>query len=111
MKRIINVETEISTVLPINSTGHDSKIETPLQICFEKYTLSIYSKWSISGSSSIRMQDLNENIIKDITLENETLVFKLGNSIELKVDLSESGYTGPEAMVLYGPEDSIIAWT
>jgi hypothetical protein len=109
-KRITSVETGIDMLVAINSREQEPKIEIPLKLFFEHYSLSIYNQWSIITSSRSNIYTLKGAVIIEILIHDEVLTLKLDNTDKLMVNLNDNAYTGPEAMVLHGPGNSIIVW-
>lgn len=109
-KQILDIDTEIDIVAPINSPEQEIQIEIPLRLIFDQYSLLIYNQWSIISPSGNRINDLKRQAIVEILIESEILTFRIGDSNIIRVNLNDSGYTGPEAMVLYGPENLIVVW-
>jgi hypothetical protein len=109
-KRITSVETGIDLLVGIDSDEHEPKIEIPLRLFFEQYSLSIYNQWSIITSSPSSICRLKGAIIIEILIDDEILTLKLDNTDNIRINLNDSAYTGPEAMVLHGPGNSIVVW-
>lgn len=75
------------------------------------WSLHIYSSVGLLGNHSgdalprsIRLE------LNGITIDEDVLTLAFGDGSALHVDLSDGGYSGPEAMQLNGPDGSITVW-
>ncbi len=110
-REIQDVITEISLIIPINrSTDHEILIEIPLKIIIDEYTLFINNKWAFVSSTLKSIENLKGKRIVKIESFSQMLKLSINNLDYIKVDLSDNGYTGPEALALYGPNDLIVVW-
>lgn len=109
-KQILNIETEISTFAAISSNDREMQFEIPIKLFFEQHDLFIYNQWRIESASPIGIDKLIGSVVVSIVLENNILTLGLDNGVQIRVNLSDEAYTGPEAMVLYGPGKSIVVW-
>jgi len=112
---IIKACTEINTLVPLSDLANDNAkgsflFEIPLQLIFVNHSLLVYNMWRLTGSSLKRIEDLKNVTILSIIVLDQQVQFLLSDKSSIQVDMSDTGYIGPEAMVLYGPNDSIIAW-
>jgi hypothetical protein len=77
----------------------------------DAWSLHIYNRSAFSGrhsdaclSRSIRLD------VSGVVLNKEALTFAFSDGSTLRVDMSDRGYDGPEAMQLVGPDGSIVVW-
>jgi hypothetical protein len=49
-------------------------------------------------------------VLEDCRFDHETMVAQFSRGVTLTVDLSEDGYSGPEAMQLNSPDGTIVIW-
>ncbi|MGN7836768.1 hypothetical protein [Stenotrophomonas sp. 22385] len=70
------------------------------------WSLHIYNRASFEHSlqNSILLN------LKGCTIDGTTMTLAFDDGSALQVDLSDSGYDGPEAMQLNGPDGSVIIW-
>ena len=110
-RQILDVSTEVNLATAINSGGdHDVLVEIPLKISFDEYTLFIYNKWAIVSSTLKFLEDLKGERIVKIKSFSQILELCINNLDYIKIDLSDNGYTGPESLALYGPNNLIMVW-
>lgn len=109
-EKIIQVETTISTTMPLSYDEHD-KIEIPVTLVFEEYILNIYNPFVITGINQFSTFKILENSIVEICNEaSEYIVLEFTNKIKITIDLREKSFEGPEALSLYGPDNLIVVW-
>jgi hypothetical protein len=107
---ILDIQQEISTIIPINDPDEDKILtEIPLALYFDQYDLFIHNNWNFIGDCASLTQLIGEKIV-DIFMENQDLILKLNQSLTIKVDMSDNGFNGPEALVLHGPDNLIVVW-
>ncbi len=80
-----------------------------------EWVLTIYNKSTMS-SNGILSDSIDTSVLTNETLINvyesdSKLVILLSNNISLMVDLSDEGFSGPEAMQLVGPDNLIMVWS
>jgi hypothetical protein len=110
-RKVVDVETEVSVTSALENAGKDNVlIEIPLKISFDEYVLFIYNKWSFVSTSLKDIGDLKGKKIVGIKILSQILELMFNGSDCIKIDLTDDGYIGPEALVLYGPENLIIVW-
>lgn len=110
-KTILNIETEIATVVPFSvSTEDEITIKTPLKIGFDEYILFVYNRWNFVSQDFTDVKDLQGGKIISADYRSDTLELKFSGDNIVKIDLSDDGYIGPESLVLYGPEGKLVVW-
>ena len=110
-KTILNIETEIATVVPFSvSTEDEITIKTPLKISFDDYILFIYNRWNFVSHDFADVKDLQGGKIISAEYRSDTLELKFSGDNMVEIDLSHDGYSGPESLVLYGPEGRLVVW-
>jgi hypothetical protein len=108
---VVDVGTEISTTIPIMDNNPDKiLIETPLRISFDLYTLFIYNRWTFTSEISERVEQLKGQELTRIRAVSETLELWFNSADIIKIDMSDNGYIGPEALVLNGPDNLTVVW-
>ena len=85
------------------------QVQDYYQLLFEKnFSMNILNDYMVKEVNSI--EDL-KNLRVTSTENNERLVkINFENNISLTVDLNDNAYHGPEAIVLYGPNNKIVVW-
>ncbi|SFR95945.1 hypothetical protein SAMN04487782_2059 [Stenotrophomonas maltophilia] len=76
------------------------------------WQLHIYNSFSLLGDG------IAENappstlslVLEDCRFDHETMVAQFSRGVTLTVDLSDDGYSGPEAMQLNSPDGTIVIW-
>lgn len=76
------------------------------------WELHIYNSFSLLGDG------IAENappstlslVLEDCRFDHETMVAQFSRGVTLTVDLSDDGYSGPEAMQLNSPDGTIVIW-
>lgn len=110
-RQVIDVGTEISTTIPIMDNNPDNiLIETPLRISFDIYTLFIYNRWTFLSEKSERVEELKGKELTCVQTVSETLELWFNSADVIKIDMSDNGYIGPEALVLNGPDNLTVVW-
>jgi hypothetical protein len=110
-RQVVDVGTEISTTIPIMDNNPDNiLIETPLRISFDIYTLFIYNRWTFLSEKSERVEELNGKQLTCVQTVSETLELWFNSVDVIKIDMSDNGYIGPEALVLDGPDNLTVVW-
>lgn len=95
--------------------SHASIANEVVTLVFDNtWTLCIYNKL-IMSLDSIQLDNIDAGILTGKTLVNASendsnFVIILSNNISLAVDLSDKGFSGPEAMQLVGPDNLIMVW-
>lgn len=49
-------------------------------------------------------------VLEDCRFDHETMVARFSRGVTLTVDLSDDGFSGPEAMQLNSPDGTIVIW-
>ncbi|PZP69718.1 MAG: hypothetical protein DI592_22660 [Stenotrophomonas maltophilia] len=49
-------------------------------------------------------------VLQDCRFDRQTMVAQFSSGASLTVDLSDDGYSGPEAMQLNSPDGTIVIW-
>lgn len=109
-KTIRNLETEISMLASLGHGVQETHFEIPLKLTFDQHELFIYNKWRIENVSPTGIESLIQRVVEQVVFANNILSFVLDNVIKISVNFTDEGYSGPEAMVLYGPGNSVIVW-
>ena len=110
-RQVVDVGTEISTTIPIMDNNPDNiLIETPLRISFDIYTLFIYNRWTFLSENSERVEELKGKELISVQIVSETLELWFKAADVVKIDMSDDGYIGPEALVLDGPDNLTVVW-
>ena len=73
----------------------------------DDYTLNIYNKHRLENANSL--EELENQILSRVDEQDSEIIFHFGNK-SLKVDMSDQGYTGPEALLLRGPNNLNVVW-
>lgn len=108
---VVNVGTEISTTAPLMEKDPDKiVIEIPLAISFDTYTLIIYNRWTFVSDASNRVEKLRRQTLKKIQIVSDSLEFWFHTGDILKIDMSDDGFIGPEALELTGPDNFSVVW-
>jgi hypothetical protein len=109
-KIILDVRQEISATIPINDPDPDKILmEIPLFLSVGQFELSIFNKWSLCGNCAY-IGMLIGRTVQNIKMDGHFVRFQLDGSSEICIDVSNSGFNGPEAMVLYGPGKLCVVW-
>lgn len=97
---------EISNTIALESDARED-IDLYLMIALDDFSLNVYNKHRL-----IEAEDLQEFIgLMLIEIEETDLEITLnfeGKSI--CIDMSDDGFTGPEALLLRGPNNLAIVW-
>ncbi|MEZ4759719.1 MAG: hypothetical protein R2810_08015 [Flavobacteriales bacterium] len=112
---VLQVSDDITTYLPINSPtpfpeGGQAVIVRVIN--FGQYTLNIANPTRLS-QAGVALDRYGAMIGRPVTGVEETEQFAridFGPDLRLEIDLRDESFTGPEAMVLYGPDYLIVVW-
>lgn len=76
------------------------------------WSLHIYNMVKLSGMEAIEPSDgtLLRLVFDGYVQDETTLSLKFRGGGLISVDMSDNGYSGPEAMQLNGPDGSIMIW-
>lgn len=88
-------------------------LEDDLAIWFQNgECLTVYNKFQITAAdgSSGSDRDLAGATLTQLNQDNTFLRLTFSNGVELAVDVSEDGYSGPEALQLTRPGLPSIVW-
>jgi hypothetical protein len=77
-------------------------------LSFDEYDLSIFNKFSLLGSEDVK--SLSGKTIVSIDEKENWIDFIFSEYIQLRLDLSDEGYIGPEAMHLRGKNNLDVVW-
>lgn len=72
--------------------------------------LAIYNKFELAGFGLSGVPQLIGNAVSQIYEEPETILIKLDNNWDIRIDMRDEFYTGPEAMQLCVPDKPIVIW-
>ncbi len=79
---------------------------------FEKGTsLAIYNKIELVGFASNDEKMLIGNVVEDVDEENNIIKIRFQNNLEIRIDMRDEAYVGPEAMQLRIPGEPIVIWS
>jgi hypothetical protein len=79
---------------------------------FEKgISLAIYNKIELVGFTSNGKQMLIGNVVEDVDEKNNMITIRFRNSLEIRIDMRDEAYMGPEAMQLRIPGEPIVIWS
>lgn len=110
-REVLEVGVEITTTAPLMDKDPDKiVIETPLTISFDVYVLFIFNRWTFNSQISKEIQELKGQRVKHILAVDETLELRFYSGETLRIDMSDDGFLGPEALVLHGPDNLIVVW-
>lgn len=88
-------------------------LEDDLIVRFENGAfLTIYNKFQITGSdgSPGTDRDLAGATLTELTEDDASLRLTFSNGVKLIIDMSEDGYSSPEALQLTRPGLPLIVW-
>jgi hypothetical protein len=89
------------------------KIEDDLIVWFQNGAyLTVYNKFQITASEgrSGTDRDLATGQLTELTKDNASLRLAFSTGVKLTIDISEDGYSGPEALQLTRPGLPSIVW-
>lgn len=87
------------------------KVESPLSLIVEDYTLNIYNPFTIKGTdTNTSMRILEGHHIVSCREQSDMINIVLNDNIEITIDLRDESFKGPEALSLYGPNNLIVVW-
>lgn len=74
--------------------------------------LNVYNKFQIASSdgSSGTDRDLAGATLNELTKDTDSLRLTFSNAVKLTIDMSEDGYSGPEALQLIRPGLPLVVW-
>ncbi|WP_240797023.1 hypothetical protein [Stenotrophomonas maltophilia] len=76
------------------------------------WKLHIYNSFSLLGDCIAETPPPStlSLVLEDCRFDHETMVAQFSRGVTLIVDLSDEGYSGPEAMQLNSPNGTIVIW-
>ncbi|WP_439450409.1 hypothetical protein [Stenotrophomonas sp. ATs4] len=76
------------------------------------WKLHIYNSFSLLGDCIAETPPPStlSLVLEDCRFDHETMVAQFTRGVTLIVDLSDEGYSGPEAMQLNSPDGTIVIW-
>lgn len=76
------------------------------------WSLHIYNRATLSGMEWNQPSDGDflRLVFEDCVQDESTLSLKFNGGGLITVDMSDNGYSGPEAMQLNGPDGSVVIW-
>ncbi|HFJ9664086.1 TPA: hypothetical protein ACG5JQ_000728 [Stenotrophomonas maltophilia] len=76
------------------------------------WELHIYNSFSLhsDGIAQNPPPSTLSLVLEDCRFDHETMVAQFSRGVTLTVDLSDDGYSGPEAMQLNSPDGTIVIW-
>lgn len=73
--------------------------------------LAIFNKATISrGETLLSPEELRNLVLEAVDTSGETIRLRFTGNASLEVDLSDKGYSTPEAMMLVCPGEPIVVW-
>ena len=109
-RKLKSVEFNLSSTYGIKDLEQDnSKIELLLFLEFEICSLSIYNEFELIGSRKV-VGELAGEILFDVIEGIESIDFVFGNGDIIRVNMTEEGYRGPEAMHLLCENGIRVVW-
>jgi len=107
-KRLKGLVHDISRTIPIQSSQKvNEDIDLHLQMLFDEYTINIYNRHSFDESN---LEDFKNQVLSNVDETDSEVIFHFGSK-SIRVDMTDQGYTGPEALSLYGPNNLIAVWS
>jgi hypothetical protein len=80
-------------------------------ISFENgISLAIYNRYILEGFDLSEANSLIGKIVTSIDEAADTTTIRFGNDWAILIDMRDEAYTGPEAMQLRIPGESIVIW-
>ena len=80
------------------------------QILFDdNIRLSVLNKYYLLPESA-NVSDLCEKVVESIDEEDTSIRLTFSGNLSLQIDMSDSGYIGPEALILIRPELPTVVW-
>lgn len=107
-QKVISVSHELSATAPFNARHKPAQVDLVLQIRFEHYILNIYNRHYTVGL--VNISNLVGLQLSNITQSDSELKLSFDGR-QINIDLSDSGFTGPESIALYGPDNLIEVWS
>lgn len=76
------------------------------------WELHIYNSFSLhcDGIAEPPPPSTLSLVLQDCRFDRQTMVAQFSSGASLTVDLSDDGYSGPEAMQLNSPDGTIVIW-
>jgi hypothetical protein len=107
-KKLMGLTHEVSYTVPLNSPSKGKEdFDLYLQILFDDYTLNIYNRHQLENANSLG--EFENQILSKVDESDTEIVFHFGVR-SLRVDMSDQGYTGTEALLLRGPNNLNVVW-
>lgn len=111
-KTIRSVSNEISETFVINPqikpSENESKVELFVRIGVGEYYLHVYNPYNLVGIVSIN-DLIGRRIVKTEECE-DSISFIFEENTRLTINLSDNAFIGPEALVLFGPDNLCVVW-
>lgn len=108
-KKIKAVEFNLSSTSGINNIDEDL-VELYLLIDFGDYFLSIFNNFSLAKNKEKNVKQLVGDILLKVEENNDFIDFTFQSGEILKINMTEEGYIGPEAMCLLGKDGLNVVW-
>jgi hypothetical protein len=111
-KKIIDLQFLTETYYPIKTEKEDkSEPQTVPSIWLDlgDYKITITNPITLENTPGDIYTFLNKIIINVVESDKHVCIVT-SDGQKLNIDLSEDAYVGPEAIVLYGPNDLIVVW-
>ena len=106
-KKVTGIRHELGRTIPLEQPLAREVYDLFLQVVFDEFSLNIYNNHSLSNSENID-SIVNETLLRVEESDSE-IVFVFGTTT-ISVDMSDEGFTGPEALLLHGPNNLIVVW-
>jgi hypothetical protein len=80
-------------------------------ICFENgASLSIYNRYKLFGFDTSDAQVLIGQVVTHVNDDINAVTIIFGNNSEIRIELVDDAYTGPEAIQFRVPGEPIVVW-
>lgn len=110
-----DVSDDLSTFLPLNAPvpfPESGQVMITREITFTSYQLSISNPVQLTkdGVAVDKLAVLRGLTVLSTEEHASTATIRFTADVVLQIDLREESFTGPEAMVLQGPNGLIVVW-
>ena len=109
------VSDDVATYIPINSPEtfpEGGQAVLVREIIFQDYKLTVANPMRLTqtGAQHAQLTVLLGKTVYRVEENEGAALIDFGNDLQLEVDLREESFSGPEAMVLHGPNGFIVVW-
>lgn len=92
------------------SVAHAGPVEDYLHIGFsDGSNLSVFNRYALVGRSE-NTRAIVGTQLSAVDEQQQKVVFLFSSGHRLEVDMTDAGFTGPEAMALVSPGHPIVVW-